>query len=153
MSSIKAHAQVISVFGLLSSVIYGIVALINFAVQNGHSDYVWYTIGTIWAYVFIRPLYLIMLDYFKNGRPQSKNRVFHPLKSITYNHKIVPCRFGRVNAHILPRHSRGAISFLPVNSLFHVQGLVFFLFSGRMVPQFETKFRKEQENAIQSLPL
>ena len=67
--SIKTHAQVISVFGLLIGVIYGLAMLCKYAIETGHSDYIWYTVGTIWAYVFIRPLYLIMYDMFKNGRP------------------------------------------------------------------------------------
>ena len=67
MSSIKAHAQVISVFGLIGGFIFGITFLCQYAIKIGHSEYIWYAVGVLYLYWVIRPLYLIMYDHFKNG--------------------------------------------------------------------------------------
>ena len=64
--SIKTHAQVISVFGLLACAIYGIGFLMIFAFRNGHGEYVWYTLGGIIVYTIFAPLYKIMYEIFES---------------------------------------------------------------------------------------
>ena len=56
MSSIKAHAQTISVIGLFSSTLYGIAKGVQLAVETGNGDYILYTVGGIW---FLWAYYLV----------------------------------------------------------------------------------------------